>query len=60
MHVWAENNGSVIIPSSSYCYTRDDNYGQYDSCVATFITEVISENIKIKLGAQRVDGTAFQ
>ena len=57
MHTWITVNGSESIPSSSYSYTRDDSYGQYNSCVATFIFEVTLPDAKIKLGAQRVNGT---
>jgi hypothetical protein len=57
MHTWVVNNGSEIIPSSSYSYTRDDNYGQYNSCVATFIFEVTMPDSKVKLAAQRVSGS---
>ena len=56
MHTWVDLNGSKILPSSSYSYTRDDNYGQYDSCKATFVKEV-SAGGKIMLSARRISGS---
>jgi len=42
---YVEDDGTPIVPSTSYCYIRFNTYGRFESNVATFIAEIAASSV---------------